>query len=100
MFTFCINTIKLSMKEFWELTPREGLLLLNDYIKNKEQEEKDKMADRVILAWYTANYSNAKKLPNLQNEIKNIYKTKENVKSNKKMSKEEMERHYRKKGVR
>ena len=86
--------------EFWLLTPREALLLFNDYLKQNEADEKAKLINMVSSAWYTANFGNAKKLPNLNKILKDIFKEpSSNSKSKKRMSKEEIERHYQEKVV-
>lgn len=83
------------------MTPREAFLLLDSYIENKEVEEKSKLIDMMSLAWHTANFSNAKKLPNLNKLIKDITKDnkKQSNKNKNKMSEDEIEKHYQKKVV-
>lgn len=99
MFSFSISKLRIRVNEFWEMTPYEMNILLDNYVKNEEEEEKKYMANSIILAWNIANYSNAKKLPNLANEIKKIYKENKKINNKKRMSEEEIEKHYNKKVV-
>lgn len=101
MYVFAISTLKLRPVEFWESTPHELSILSDYFLKQEEEIEKRGLADALILAWNIANYSNAKKLPNLGNEIKKIFKEKKITKiNNKRMSRNEIKEHYDKKVVR
>ena len=99
IYAFCINTLKLRIDEFWGLTPREANILLDNYVKNEEQSERKELANIMITAWNVANFSNAKKLPDLKKIIKEIMLGKKEAKKKNKMSSEEREQHYHKKVV-
>lgn len=86
--------------DFWSSTPHEINTLQEWYIKEQEAREKTELSNTMILAWNIANFSNAKKLPDLKNIIKNIFKKKKETPKSKKMSREEIEEHYNKKVVR
>lgn len=83
------------------LTPREALLLFDDYIVSKEIEAKSNLINMISQAWHNANFNNAKKLPNLNKIIKDISKNDNKKIVNKnKMDKKEMREHYQSKVVR
>lgn len=91
--------IGLSIKEYWDLTPAEFGCYVEAYRQKLESEGKKDMANAHIIAWNTANYSNAKRLPNIKNTLKEIYKDEKKPSKSKRMSKEEIEKHYNKKVV-
>ena len=101
MYAFAICELKLSPNDFWNSTPLEMKVLYEFHIKKMKANQKNDLANTIMLAWNIANFSNAKKLPDLQKILKDIYKeNKKEVSSRHKMSKEEIERHYGKKVVR
>ena len=53
----------------------------------------------MISAWNIANFSNAKKLPDLKKVVKEIMLGKKDIKIKNKMSSDEIEQHYHKKVV-
>lgn len=57
------------------------------------------MANAHIIAWNTANYNNSKRLPNIKNTLKEIYKDEKKTGKNKRMSDKEIKQHYDKKVV-
>lgn len=85
----------LSIEQYWDLTPAEFFCYLEAYRQRSEEDSKNELANSQIIAWNTANYSNAKKLPNIKNIIKDIYKDTK-VNGNKRMSEEEIKSHYNK----
>ena len=93
--------MNLRISEFWNLTPREASVLLDDHIEKQEMKEKKELANIMVMAWNVANFSNAKKLPDLKKIIKGIMENEKetHVKTKNKMSSEEMEQHYHKKVV-
>lgn len=86
--------IGLSIEEYWNLTPAEFYCYVEAYKQNLEITNKDDLAYSQIVAWNTANYSNARKLPNIQKIIKDIYKEEPKISNKKRMSNEEIKTHY------
>lgn len=97
MFSFGILKLRLSVNDFWSLTPLEMTILIDFFLDETKNQQKKEMADTITQSWYTANFSNAKKLPNLKKMLKDIFK-KENKQTNK-MNEDEMKNHYNKKVV-
>ena len=91
--------IGLTIEEYWNLTPSEFSCYLEAYKRELEEKGKNETANNIFLAWNTANYSKAKKLPNLANTMKGIFKSKKEAPESKRMSKEDIEQHYNKKVV-
>lgn len=54
--------------EFWRTTPRE----LTRFLRGRNEADKREMAFVTIQAWKTANWSKAKKLPDLNKELRRI----------------------------
>ena len=69
---------------------------LEAYRRELEEKSKSETANGLFVAWNTANYSKAKKLPNLKNILKDIFKPKQKVQESKRMSKEQIKQHYKK----
>lgn len=101
MFSFAIYSLKLRPVEFWDSTPHEISILSDYFLKQEEENQKNNIANALIIAWNTANFSNAKKLPNLSKEIEKIFKEKKikKVDNKKRMSEEEIEEHFNNKVV-
>lgn len=91
--------IGLTIEQYWDLTPAEFFCYVEAYKQGLEEKGKNETANGLFVAWNTANYSNAKKLPNLANTIKGIFKKEEKPQKSKRMSKEEIDKHYNKKVV-
>jgi len=91
--------IGLSIEDYWNLTPAEFYCHLEAYRQNLEITNRNDLAYSQINSWNTANYSNAKKLPNLKNILKDIYKEEDKISNNKRMSNEEIKQHYQEKVV-
>lgn len=71
------------MSEFWKMTMYE----LKFYIEDYAHKQKQKQRDIITLAYYTAGFSRAKKLPKFERVLKSINK---GDKPKKKMTVEEM----------
>ncbi len=54
--------------EFWRTTPRE----LTRFLRGRNEADKRALAFATITAWKTANWSKAKKLPDLNKELRRI----------------------------
>lgn len=89
----------LSIKEYWDLTLAEFGCYVEAYRQKLIEEGKHDMANANIVAWNTANFSNAKRLPNIKNIIKDIYKDEKKPSKSKRMSDSEIKEHYNKKVV-
>jgi hypothetical protein len=91
--------IGLTIEQYWGLTPAEFYCYVEAYKQESENKGKNETANGLFVAWNTANYSKAKKLPNLANTIKGIFKAKDKPQASKRMSKKDIEKHYEKKVV-
>lgn len=63
--------MKLSLSEFWNLTPYEFFILVEAYTENEEERSKE----LIIQAYYTEAFARMKKLPKLD-KILNSTKSK------------------------
>jgi len=73
--------------KFWDYTPYELSILIDKYIKDK----KDRNKDMLCLAWYTEKLHRAKKLPKLEKLLeedkpKRVMTTKEMLEQVKKLN--------------
>jgi len=91
--------IGLTIEQYWDLTPAEFFCYVEAFKQESEDKSKNDTANSLFTAWNTANYSKAKKLPNLSNIIKGIFKKKEKPQNSKRMSNEEIKQHYENKVV-
>jgi hypothetical protein len=91
--------IGLTIEQYWNLTPAEFFCYVEAYKQELEEKGKNETANGLFVAWNTANYSKAKRLPNLANTIKNIFKKQEKPKKSKRMSDKEIKQHYNNKVV-
>ncbi len=87
-------SIGINISDFWDMTPYELIIAQRGFImvKNREAEEfsaKFKLLQELAIsqAWCTANWSRAKKIPNLD---KVLGADKKGNKKNKKMTDQEM----------
>jgi len=67
------------------------------YGEKKEEKTKDDISTSLHNAWYINYYKRVKKLPNLSEEIKKLFKKKKKVNPKSRMGKEDIEAHYKKK---
>ena len=89
----------LTIEQYWDLTPAEFFCYVEAHKQDLEEKGKHETANSLFTAWNTANYSKAKKLPNLSNILKGIFKPKDKPQPSKRMSKEEIDKHYKNKVV-
>ncbi len=80
--------IGITIDEFWSLTLRENLLLIDGFLFRQQLSTEQ----RVSSAWLMANWSRAKRMPNLKNVLSKLKKQKPKVKTEIEKSKKDFDK--------
>mgnify|MGYP006921328237 CR=1 FL=1 len=86
--------IGLKPHEYWDLTPKEFKIMLDDY----QEKQKEKTADMLYLSWHSAAFQRSKKIPKLADIMSGIFKKKPKT-STKSYSREEIIENAKKRGL-
>lgn len=86
--------IGLKPQEYWELTPKEFKIMLDDY----QERQKEKTANMLYQSWHSAAFQRCKKLPKLENIIEKLFRKMKKAKE-KTYSREEMIDKAKKRGL-
>jgi len=79
--------VGITVDEFWSLTLKENLLLIDGFLFRQELS----IERRVTSAWLMANWSRAKRMPNLQNVLSKFKKQKPKTKTEVEKSKKDFD---------